>query len=197
MKYKTILSLILSASFSVFLFTGSTGKPSERGSDSQAEAVTPSSDVSVTDDEPVAETTAVTTVTTSTATAVVTTTTQPDPPADLVLQGHDTVEVCTDMTIEDFITERNVELKDGSALLDTSETGDYEIEVPYLYEGTEFSQTLRYCVADTTKPLIINPGKNTKHKVHTESQQFQLLPVLADIQNQLYWYVKLSVHIPI
>ena len=41
------------------------------------------------------------------------------------------------------------------------------VEVPYVYDGAEFKQMLRYRVADTTKPLIINPGTNFYHKVNT------------------------------
>ncbi len=166
MKYKIILSFMFAALFSAFLFTGSSDKPAVRSSsDAQAEAVTTASDTAVTGTETVTETETVTTA--FTTTTAVTTTEPPEPPADLVMNAPDTVEVYTDITLEEFITERNVELKDGSSVLDTSEVGTFEVEVPYFYEGSEFSQILRYRVADTTKPLIINPGNNSYHKVNT------------------------------
>ncbi len=59
MKYKMNLCFILSACFSVYLFTGSAGKLIEHSSDSQAEAVTSASDAAVSDTETVTETTTV------------------------------------------------------------------------------------------------------------------------------------------
>lgn len=104
-----------------------------------------------------------TTATTSTTTAA-TTTAKPDPPADLILRGQDTAEAGAEITLEDFIAERNVELKDGTALLDTSQLGTVNAEIPYLYNGAEFTQTVSYRVTDTTKPYIFNRVENAWHK---------------------------------
>ena len=116
----------------------------------------------------IASTTTVAATTIETTTTAATTTKHVDPPADLVLKGRDTVEACADMTLEEFITDRNVELKDGSALLDTSNIGYFDVEIVYLYDGAEFTQTLQYQVVDTTKPLLINGGWNTDHKLGTD-----------------------------
>ncbi|MBQ8923089.1 MAG: glycoside hydrolase family 25 [Oscillospiraceae bacterium] len=165
MKIKLISALLLTALLSVFLFTESVKKPAERSAPDnlQAEADTTA---------PQETTTAAETDTTTSTTATETTTTTaatepPEPPADLVLRGLDTVEAGADLTLADFITERNVELRDGSVMLDTSEIGSFEADVPYLYEGTEFTQTISYRVADTTKPIVINPGNNSAHKINT------------------------------
>ena len=164
MKIKYISAFIFTAFFPVMLLTDSAGKPAESSPPGlQAETVTTAPAATTA----TSATTAKTTATTAAATTTVTTTKKPEPPADLVMNCLDTVEAGADITLEDFITERNVELKDGSVFLDTSALGSSEVEVPYLYDGAEFTQTLRYNVADTTEPLIINPGRNTNHKVAT------------------------------
>ncbi|MBR3045673.1 MAG: glycoside hydrolase family 25 [Oscillospiraceae bacterium] len=157
---------LLFAALSLFLLAGCTIiEPIETGDiDVQTEAVT------TTSAETTASTAKVTTtkVTTTVTTTAATTTAKPEPPADLLLKGLETVEAGDDLTLEDFITDRNVELKDASALLDTSALGSFSVEIPYLYDGTEFTQTLQYQVTDTTKPYIINPGTNSYHKAGTD-----------------------------
>ena len=157
---------LLFAALSLFLLAGCTIiEPIETGDiDVQTEAVT------TTSAETTASTAKVTTtkVTTTVTTTAATTTAKPEPPADLLLKGLDTVEAGEDLTLEDFITDRNVELKDASAMLDTSALGSFSVEIPYLYDGTEFTQTLQYQVTDTTKPYIINPGTNSYHKAGTD-----------------------------
>ena len=162
MKLFSLLPVLLSAC----LLAGCTIiEPIETGDlDIQTETVTTTSAATTATTAKVTTTKKTTTVTTT----AVTTTTKADPPADLLLKGLDTVEAGAYLTLEDFITDRNVELKDASAMLDTSKIGSFEVEVPYLYDGTEFTQTLQYQVADTTKPYIINPGINSYHKVGKE-----------------------------
>ncbi len=108
-----------------------------------------------------------TSTTTAKTTTSVTTTAKAEPPKDLVLKCRDSVEVYEDIKLSDFITEKNVELKDGNTLLNTSDTGVFEVEIPYIYNGSEFKQKLQYSVVDTTEPLIINSGWDTAHKVGT------------------------------
>lgn len=110
-----------------------------------------------------------TTVTTASTTSktTFTTTTKAEPPKDLVLRGTETVEAGSDIRINEFITERNVDLKDGSVFLNTSDTGVFEVEVPYIYNGSEFSEKLRYSVVDTTPPVVLNSGWEPNHKVGT------------------------------
>ena len=153
---------LFAACFFVFLLSGCTHKPFESISPvSETEAVITA--VTTTS----ATTAKVTTATTLTTTAA-TTTKKVDPPDDLIMNCLNTVEANADITLDEFITERNVELKDGSAWLKTSELGYQNVEVPYLYDGAEFTQTLQYLVLDTTQPLIINPGWEANHKVETE-----------------------------
>ena len=103
----------------------------------------------------------------TTTTAVTTTTKKADPPADLVLKGMEYTEVYDEIDLNAFITEKNVELKDGSVMLNTSDTGTFEVEVPYIYNGSEFTQKLQYSVVDITEPTILNSGWDLCHKLHT------------------------------
>lgn len=161
MNIRYLLACILAAFISVLLLTASAEKPSE------SSAPVPSAEAFTTAPAATSATTAPVT-TTVTTTAVTTTTRHVDPPDDLVMNCLNTVEAGADLTLEEFITDRNVALKDGSAMLSTAQLGWQNAEIPYLYHGAEFTQTLQYCVIDTTEPLIINPGWNTDHKVETE-----------------------------
>ncbi len=158
MKYVYLFAVL----FSACLFAGCENKLFDSiTSDPQTEAVTTVS-------ETTAATTAKVTTTTTATTTVVTTTKKVDPPDDLLMTCLDTVEAGAALTLNEFITDRNVALKDGSALLDTSIVGYLNVEIPYLYHGAEFTQTLQYRVLDTTEPYIINPGRDSYHKVGTE-----------------------------
>ncbi|SEH65179.1 Lyzozyme M1 (1,4-beta-N-acetylmuramidase), GH25 family [Ruminococcus flavefaciens] len=157
MKLKYILTTV----FAACLLTGcGDKKANSSNNDAKTDSATTTSTVS--------STTAKTTTTAKKTTTTVTTTAKVDPPKDLVMNCRDTVEVYEDIKLEDFITEKNVDLKDGSVLLNTSDTGVFEVEVPYIYKGAEFKQKLQYSVIDTTDPLIINAGWTPNHKVGTD-----------------------------
>lgn len=108
-----------------------------------------------------------TTTNAQTTSAPATTTVKAAPPENLVMKCRESVEVYDDIKLSDFISEKNVELKDGSVLINTSDTGVFEVEVPYLYNGSEFTHKLQYSVIDTTEPLIINGGWTPYHKLGT------------------------------
>lgn len=153
MKLKYIIPLI-----AVCLLTGCGDKKvsSVREKTTKAETTTSA-----------ATTTAVKT-TTKPAVTTATTTKKTDPPTDLVMKCMDVVEVYDEIKLSDFITEKNVELKDGNAMIDTSDTGVFEVEIPYIYNGGEFTQKLQYSVVDTTEPVILNTGWTPDHKVGTD-----------------------------
>jgi len=153
MKLKYIMPLI-----AVCLLTGCGDKKvsSVREKTTKAETTTSA-----------ATTTAVKT-TTKPAVTTATTTKKTDPPTDLVMKCMDVVEVYDEIKLSDFITEKNVELKDGNAMIDTSDTGVFEVEIPYIYNGGEFTQKLQYSVVDTTEPVILNTGWTPDHKVGTD-----------------------------
>ena len=153
MKLKYIVML----SAAMCLLTGCGGKKAATSSGS-SEAAAASVTTSVS---------SATTTASKTTTTVTTTKPACDPPKDLLLKGLDCVEVYDDISLDSFITEKNVDLKDGSVKLNTSDTGVFEVEIPYIYNGCEFSQKLQYSVVDTTPPVILNAGWEPNHKVGT------------------------------
>ena len=150
------LKYLVSAIFAVCLLTAC-GKQNKEPSENEPTTAVTSISVS--------SSTAKTTKATSTT--VTTTTKKAEPPADLVLKGREYAEVYDEIDLNSFITEKNVELKNGSVMLNTSDTGVFEIEVPYVSNGTEFTQKLQYSVIDVTEPTILNTGWDLSHKVHT------------------------------
>lgn len=106
-----------------------------------------------------------TTVTAASAvtTAVTTTASKPEPPEDLVLKGRDSVEVWEELTVGDLITEKNVELAEKDAAVDTSTLGAHELTVKYRSGGADFEKKLSYTVADTTAPMLLNGGWSPVH----------------------------------
>lgn len=102
--------------------------------------------------------------TTTSAVTTTVTTTAPQPPADLKLSGSGNIEVYSEMTIGQYITDTNVEILNGDVYLNTEDTGEYEIDVKYRYNGNEFTQKMSYIVEDTTPPLLLNSGWNPYHK---------------------------------
>ncbi len=91
-----------------------------------------------------------------------------EPPDDLIIKALDSVEVYDEIPVSSFITEKNVELKEPDALINTSDTGVFEVEIPYIYNNSEFIHKLQYSVVDTTAPVILNSGWSTSHKVGTD-----------------------------
>lgn len=123
-----------------------------------------------------AETTQSATTVTTTAAAVSTTTSstttsKPEPPEDLVLKGRDSVEVWEELTVGDLITEKNVELADKDAAVDTSTPGAHELTVKYRSGGADLEKKLSYTVADTTAPMLLNGGWSP---VHIRGKAFDL-----------------------
>lgn len=123
--------------------------------------------------ETVTETLSAETSPTTSASTTVTTvvTTAPQPPENLVLSGKESVGVYEEITISDFITDKNVELAEPEKLLDVAEIGEHEIAVKYRSGGGEFEKKLSYKVVDTTKPVLLNAGWSP---VHIRGKAFDL-----------------------
>lgn len=81
------------------------------------------------------------------------------------LSGSKTVPVYEELTINEFLTEANIVVLNGSDPLDTSETGEKSVTVKYSAGGKEQEQTLTYVVEDTEAPIILNSGWNPYHRV--------------------------------
>lgn len=81
------------------------------------------------------------------------------------LSGSKTVPVYEELTINEFLTEANIVVLNGSDPLDTSETGEKSVTVKYSAGGKEQKKTLTYVVEDTEAPIILNSGWNPYHRV--------------------------------
>lgn len=119
------------------------------------------------------QTSTVTTVTAASAAvaAVTTTASKAEPPENLILKGRNTVEVWEELTVGDFIIEKNVELAERDAMVDTTSLGAHEINVKYKSGEAEFDKKLSYTVVDTTAPMLLNGGWSP---IHIRGKDFDL-----------------------
>lgn len=92
------------------------------------------------------------------------TTTDPEifhePPENAVLAVSDSVEVYDEITLSELLTDTNVQLENGGTVVDTSETGNFDIEISYTFDGRMYEHAISYSVADTTPPVLLNSGWN-------------------------------------
>ena len=59
-----------------------------------------------------------------------------------VITALESVEVYDAITVADFIIESEAEIVNGNDLLDTSQTGEFEISVSYLQDGAVFEKKM-------------------------------------------------------
>ncbi len=69
-------------------------------------------------------------------------------------------EVFTAVTVQEFVTDCNVELTAPEVLLDTETPGTHEIAIPYRQGRRTGELTLSYSVVDTTPPVVLNDGSD-------------------------------------
>lgn len=81
-------------------------------------------------------------------------------PDEIVLKGADTLEAGERITVEDFISDTNFSILNGSDLVDTSQTGVIDVPVQLLCNGTPYDTTVQTLVQDTTPPVLLNSGSN-------------------------------------
>ncbi len=82
------------------------------------------------------------------------------PHEDAVLKVLEEIEVYEKLTLSELLAETNVNLENGDEIVDTSETGSFEITVSYTYEDELYEHPLSYTVSDTTAPVLLNSGWN-------------------------------------
>lgn len=82
-------------------------------------------------------------------------------PEEIDLSIKNDIEVYDKITIEDVISENNIRLENGSELLDTSELGEKNIKVKYIYNSKNYESEISYTVVDTTPPVLLNSGCNS------------------------------------
>lgn len=81
-----------------------------------------------------------------------------EPPDNLILETRENIEVYEKITIADLVTETNVEILNGDRVIDTNQTGEFEVYINCMYEKGEFQQKVNYTVSDTTAPVLLNMG---------------------------------------
>lgn len=81
-------------------------------------------------------------------------------PDSVNLVGTNTLEVYSQITVEDFLTQCNVTLSNPEELVNTSVLGENQVDVLYELEGKSYQETLHYTVADTIEPVLLNDGHN-------------------------------------
>lgn len=80
------------------------------------------------------------------------------------LSGTKNVPVYEELTINEFLTEANVDILNGNDTLDTSEIGEKSVTIRYSSGGKEQEKKLSYVVEDTEAPVILNSGWNPYHR---------------------------------
>lgn len=80
------------------------------------------------------------------------------------LSGTKNVPVYEELTINEFLTEANVDILNGNDTLDTSEIGEKSVTIRYSSRGKEQEKKLSYVVEDTEAPVILNSGWNPYHR---------------------------------
>lgn len=134
-------------------------------------------------------TSAVTETTTSTTTTTATTTaTTPksikainnNPPDSAYFTTVDSVEVYSDITLADLIEDTNTQIIYAEIPVDTSETGEKQVEVIFEYDGGTYSKNISYTVSDTTEPLVLNSGWNPYTKA---GEPFDINSIIGFVDN--------------
>ena len=124
-----------------------------------------------------ATTAAATTTTAATTTAK---TISKDPPSSVILDSAESVEVYSEMTVAELITDNNVRLTSPADLIDTDGLGEKKTTVRFEYEGSEYEKEVAYTVVDTTPPLILNSGWNPYAKV---GEPFNIDSIIGYVDN--------------
>lgn len=115
-----------------------------------------------------------TTTTISTATQITTTVTTArsikaadnNPPDTAYFTTIDNIEVYSDITIADLILDTNTKIIYLETPVDTSETGEKQVEILFEYEDGTYRKNIPYIVVDTTEPLVLNSGWNPYVKIN-------------------------------
>lgn len=102
------------------------------------------------------------------------------PPDDLILETPETVEIYEFMTVSDFVRQANVEILNGDRMLDTSEMGEHEIYINCRCSYGEFQKKVKYTVADTTPPTLLNMGVSP---YVTKGTEFDLKKIVGYADN--------------
>ena len=78
-------------------------------------------------------------------------------PEEVSIELNDNAfEVYSDKTIDDLISNSNVEITNSNKELKTNKIGEKEIEIEYKYKKRDYKYIVNYEIVDTEAPFIIN-----------------------------------------
>ncbi len=80
------------------------------------------------------------------------------PPQGFKLEIAEPVNVFDKVFVRDVISHPDIQVRNGSVALDTSETGDNKVEVSYIYDGKRYKHDISYTVEDTSPPVLLRSG---------------------------------------
>lgn len=112
--------------------------------------------------------------------SVTTTMTVSEPPAEAVIEGEKSLDVYSEITVIEFITNTNVEILNGNELIDTSKTGIVEIPLVYVFNGTTYNQPIECLVEDKIAPTLLNSGGSAMIET---GEKFELTNVVGVADN--------------
>ncbi len=103
-----------------------------------------------------------------------------NPPDTAYFTIIDNIEVYSEITIADLISDTNTEIIYSYAPVDTSEIGEKQVEVVFEYDGGTYSKNISYTVDDTTEPLVLNSGWNPYTKA---GEPFDINSIIGFVDN--------------
>lgn len=86
------------------------------------------------------------------------------PTGSAVLSVSESAEVYDRITLGELIDNPAIQLENGDEIVDTSETGVFEITARYIMDGVLYEQNVEYTVEDTTAPILLNSGNGAEIK---------------------------------
>jgi GH25 family lysozyme M1 (1,4-beta-N-acetylmuramidase) len=98
--------------------------------------------------------------TTAPTTAAATENIKSEPPEELSFELNNVIEVYDEVTVGDVFKAEAVELQNGDEIIDTSQLGESELNISYIYNDELYEYPIDYTVVDTTPPTVLNSGWN-------------------------------------
>lgn len=80
------------------------------------------------------------------------------PPQGLKLEIAEPVNVFDKVFVRDVISHPDIQVRNGSQGLDTSEIGENKVKASYIYEGKRYEHEVSYTVEDTSPPVLLRSG---------------------------------------
>ncbi len=81
-----------------------------------------------------------------------------DIPDEVFFETIDAIEVYEEVTAAELIVNTNAELTEPEKMISTDKLGECSVSISFDYEGVLYEKEIKYNVADTTQPLILNMG---------------------------------------